>query len=190
MTTFAIPGGREHRANWEATERMAVLQYVQPGDFVIEGGVGSGTVTAAIDQAGARVVGYEPQAPQLRHLWPFGDRIPVVPAALGAQSGFVDLVTDSLPNEWWVVHTRPGSLIQQIDTPDLVGAMRPDGLVLDVEGSEHGIIAALRWLPRWLVAELHPPRERIDATLDVLRDRYPVVTIHSDRINVVVGCRR
>lgn len=188
-----IPGDRDQ---WEREDRRAVLLHVRNGDVVVEGGVGSGTVTKALLDAGAQVYGFEPRAEELRHLWPWVERKPFTPVvsaeALGRITG-----ESRLPEgkEWWESGGFGGSgrKVQVRNALDVLEEFRPDGLVLDIEGAEHDILRGLgAFRPRWIVAELHPRAypdiSDIDATIVALAKRFPRVNVYYRKVNAVIGC--
>jgi FkbM family methyltransferase len=182
----------------EIVERRAVARYVRPGDLVLEGGAGIGSVTRVLLDAGASVVAFEPGPepfPSLERLaaaYPDG-RCEPVHAALTEHDGFVPL---HVYHPWYA--TRTTSLGGCVPHETIRVSARSwgaelksrpyQGLVIDIEGAEHALLTA-EFPPslRWIVAEIHGEPEQIARTLAAVPTSFRLDAIEAHFTYLVAG---
>lgn len=159
----------------EIVERRMVARYVRPQDRVLEGGAGIGAVTRVMLDAGAIVTAFEPgpeQFPYLQRLTEaYPSRCRPIQKALAEYDGEVPL---HLYHPWIACRTTALGGCVPYDTIRVqargwsseLETGEYTGLVIDIEGAEHGLLASS--LPeklRWIVAELHGTPEEMAQTL-------------------------
>jgi 16S rRNA (adenine1518-N6/adenine1519-N6)-dimethyltransferase len=116
--------GQHFLADANITRKVVSIAEVGPGDDVVEVGAGTGTLTAALAEAGAHVVAYEIDS-GLRHL--LGE----VTAGLDVDLRFEDIMDADLSEvldpgtEWKMVANLP----YNVGTPLVLDAMRHHGQI-------------------------------------------------------------
>jgi len=186
----------------EIVERRMVARYVQPGDLVLECGGGIGAVTRVLLDAGACVTTYEPGALQFYDLKQLAAVYPACApqqAALADHDGEIPL--HCYDDEVWFAD-RTTSLGGHVPIRTVTVRARSfydelarepwTGLVLDIEGAEHALLAAARFPPslRWIVAELHGPPDQLARTLAAVTAPFRLDAIEVNQVYLVVGWTR
>jgi len=165
---------------YERTEGAAVRQAVRPGDTVLEFGAGVGLIgTLVARQGAARVVSLEADAsllPVARHTHALnGVVVELSQAMVGAADGTAEFFRQ--PSFWASsLLALPGGVAERLPMLGLHGLItrvRPDVLIVDVEGGERDLFTQTD-LPgvREVIVEVHKPQiglAGIAACLDRLR---------------------
>ena len=159
-------------------DREFFQKYVRHGDVVLDAGANIGITAAYALAFGARhVICVEPEhmlAARLSALESRSpDRISVRHCALGARTGFAELLVSQRHNQGHTISLRMASIFPalfngtlqrvEVKTVDLILADRPSDIwKLDVEGAEADVIRGARQTlerspPRTILAEIYDP---------------------------------
>ncbi len=158
--------GRERRRKLSAF----YSQFLRPNDLVFDIGANIGVYSKVFRLLGARVVSVEPnpKCEQQIACAALNDRVIVVPAAVGAESGncklFVNEVSGfSSTSPSWIGNKSNGhgAWKHQIEVPmltvsDLMAVYgMPRYIKMDVEGSEIAVLSGMTTQPEFLSLEFH-----------------------------------
>lgn len=187
--------------NDERVHRRMVARYVRPHDKVLEGGAGIGSVTRVMLDMGAHVTSYEPGAEPFAVLEQLVGVYPHFTSVKAALSNRPGLIPYHVYEPWSSSRTTAlGGLVptRTIAVPahDWRVLLRQpwDGLMLNVEGMEHAMLADVFTdvnSLKWVVAELHGEPHLLARTLNAAPPRFRLDGIEpSNAVQVVCGWSR
>ncbi len=181
--------------------RLFYSQFIHKGDLCFDVGANTGNRVSPLLQLGAKIIAFEPQGSCIKILkWKFGNKITVVPQALGAKEGSTNLYVSnfsglsSLSPEWIdsVKDTRfknfEWSETQNVEVNTLDNAIKtygiPKFIKIDVEGYEPNVLKGLTSSINLISFEYATPEQ----TENVIKCVKLIIAINQDvMFNYSVG---